>query len=176
LEITAEITKEEYTSLIKSYYLNKNWAKLIAFLAILAFIIATVNVWPDRIHAYYIRTWYGFFDAFFEMLFILFCALPYGVLYLQMRLMFKNQPDYAGTCVYEIVEDGVNVEKRGQSRLYLWSLIKKVHVLPEFIVFKSIGNDILILPVKTLNSEDITIFLEKIKRYNPYTQLVFLDK
>jgi hypothetical protein len=175
LEITAEITKEEYNSLIKSYYLNKNWTKLIAFLAILAFIIATITVWPFRIYTYFIRTWYGFFNMFFEMLFIPFCALPYGILYFQMHLMFKNQPDYTGTCVYEITENGINVEKQGQSKFYLWSLIKKVHVLPDFIVFKSTGNDIIILPVKTLDDEDITVFLEKIKRYNPYTRLVFLN-
>jgi hypothetical protein len=175
MEITAEITEEQFRSLLRSYYLQKDWMKLTALLAIIALGISGYTAWPFWVYSRFIISWRDDFDVIFLMLFAIFCGLPYLVLYIQMRLMLRKRQAFVGICFYKITVDGIKKGINDFSKLYLWDSIYKVQALPECIVIKMNSYEMLIIPVIALQSGDSGSFLQLVKEHSSNVELVSLN-
>jgi len=176
LEITAEITKEEYRSFVKNYYLEKNWVRWIALLVIVALMISISMNWSHYGRWFFWTNLHAFFSFTFFMLALIFFVIPYGYAYNMVRVKLKKEDDQTGTMVYQVTDTGITTAKNGVSLNYLWGQIDKVKVLTDFIVFISLSDDMLVFPVSALPNGDSGSLLQLINGYNVFKIVLTKEK
>jgi hypothetical protein len=176
LEITTEITKEEYTSFVKDYYLKKDWTKWVAILVIVALVISVSMAWSNYGRWNYWSNLRALFSVVFLGLALVFFALPYGVAYYTVRMKIKKEPGQTGPWVYQITNKCITTNKNGTTLFYPWSSITKVKMLADLIVFISVSDDLLIFPIRSLPDESIEGFLQLINGYHVFKTVLTKEK
>jgi predicted ferric reductase len=107
MEINVELTKDEYQSFIRKYYLRRNWTKRIAILAIIALLLSVLMLLQMKYWGYYIFVYFVFFSV---VLMALFFLLPYCVLYLQMLAKLKKINDEPLRWLFKLSETGAEID------------------------------------------------------------------
>jgi hypothetical protein len=151
MEITIEITKEEYQSYIKQYYLKRNWTKRIAILAIIAFALSVFTVISTKSGWKYLP-WD--FLVLAAILIILFFILPYVALYVQMLSKQKKVGANPIIWHYKISDDGVQIDDEHGSKFLSRGSLANVKVTNDFIVFSSQSGQLYFLPLSALENND----------------------
>ena len=122
MEITVEVSGEEYKAAIRKYYIKRNWTAWIAIIAAISF---ALSVW-ELIKSANEWSWIlEYFVVAFVTLILLFLAIPYGVLYLEMLGNTKKIGDEPITWHYRIEDKGVNINNGQLNKLLPWRILKQ---------------------------------------------------
>jgi len=159
LDITTEINEENFRLIIKNYYLNRNWEKRIAILAIISLVWSIYTIWGNHFYTNLAWNCFSFFNALFFFLMLFFFALPYLVWHTQMNQILKKEDIMTGTYAYSLAIDGINVKINDLDKSYKWNMVTKVHSTSEFTVLKMNNSDLLIIPVIALDEDLYRNFL-----------------
>jgi hypothetical protein len=162
MEITIEITKEEYQSYIKKYYLKRNWTKRIAILAIIAAALSVLTASSKNGGWKYLPS---DFLVFATILVTIFFVLPYVALYLQMSSKLKKVDDKPIIWHYKITDDGVQIDDEQGSKFLSRSSLPNVKIANDFIVFSLPNNQLYFLPLSALENNDSKKISELITNY-----------
>jgi len=161
MEITVEITTDEYQSFIKEYYLKRNWAKRIAILAFVALILSIVGLRSMADAGAYLVSSFAFFMA---ILLVLFCAIPYVIWYFQMKKRLEQAGDELTRWLFNFSDGGVQFNDEHESKFFAWSKLDII-TRKSFMVLKPLGNEIFFLPLNAFEDGSGKKFLELIKSY-----------
>jgi hypothetical protein len=162
MEIAVEIGKDEHQSLIKKYYLERNWTKRIAVLAIIAAIVSVLLWLPVKAGWTYLWEYFIFFSI---ALILLFFVLPYVALYIQMSTKLKKANNEQAKWLFTIRDNGVQIDDEQSSKFLSWINLNSVIVPDDFIVFRPAGNRLYFLPLSACAGDDSAKLLQLIKGY-----------
>jgi len=158
MEINVELTKDEYQSFIRKYYLQRNWTKRIAILAIIAVLLSVLMLLQMKDWGYYIFVYFVFLSV---VLMVLFFVLPYCVLYLQMLAKLKKINDEPLRWLFKLSETGAEIDGGQGNKFFSWRSLNTV-IANDFIVFMPIGDPLYFIPLNS--SDDSAKLLELIRR------------
>ncbi|HTD41499.1 MAG TPA: hypothetical protein VK671_12810 [Mucilaginibacter sp.] len=176
MDIVAEITEEKFHMIAKSYYLNKNWDKLIAILAIAALILDLTTPLPTYHRTDIVSMHFRYFNAILTILMIFFFVLPYLVFYVEMRLFLKKKDLITGMYNYHMDAEGIHVRVNDLDRSYLWDMVSKVYTASGFVIMKINTGELLILPILISDDEDNQGFLQFARANTPHAKWKSLKK
>jgi hypothetical protein len=158
MEIIAEIRQHEYRQVIKDYYLNKDWTRRVAILALISLGLALLSI-INYNYPYKGRMIYGFFTSYFMMLFIAAYVIPYVYNYYKSRLALKGIECRTDRWEFNISTTGISTNNQEFTKFYPWMAINKVLRKGNYVILKPISGSILLLPVRALEDEDADAFL-----------------
>jgi len=162
MEITVEVSGEEYKIFIKNYYLKRNWTKRIATIAIISLglsvlgILKITNGWSLLMEL---------FAAVFIILMILFFLIPFGVSHFRSAREIKNTVDESIKWHYKIEDKGITIDKGQISKFLPWRKLDRVITVYDFIVFSTIGKQIFPLPLSALKGDESAQLLALVSGY-----------
>lgn len=164
MEIIAEINQHEYKQAVRDYYLNKDWTKRVAILALIALGLALISIF-NYSYPYKGRLILGFFTSYFMLLFIGGFVIPYTYNYYKSRLVVTGTEPYAERWEFDISMTGISATNQDFTKFYPWLIISKVLLKDKYIILKPTSGNILFLPVSALENEDARKLLETIAGY-----------
>jgi hypothetical protein len=162
MEITVEVSGEEYKTFIKNYYLKRNWTKRIATIAIISLglsvlgILKITNGWSLLMEL---------FVAVFIILMILFFLIPFGVSHFRSAREIKNTVDESIKWHYKIEDKGITIDKGQIGKFLPWRKLDKVITVYDFIVFSTVSKQIFPLPLSALSVDDSKHLLTLVRDY-----------
>lgn len=166
LDISTEITEEKFRAIVKSYYLKKSWDKLIALLSVIAVAWAASMTMPGYYRSH-VWLYYSYFNALFMLLMFFFFAIPYLVLYSEMRRVLKKENFTTGMYNYHIAENGIRVVTNDVDKSYAWSMITKVCTAPGIVIMKVNYAELLIIVFAESDGNSNQSFLQLAKANTP---------
>ena len=163
MEIIAEIRQQEYRQVIKDYYLNKDWTKRVAVLALISLGLALLSI-INYNYPYKGRMIYGFFTSYFLIIYLFFFALPYGIRYLRMRKAIRLMARQPAEWAFNISEVGIHTKNNNKVRYYPWTMVENILIGGQHVVFKPAVGQVFCLPSASLD-ENSKMILANINTY-----------
>ncbi|HTD97903.1 MAG TPA: YcxB family protein [Mucilaginibacter sp.] len=161
MEITTEITKDEYEQFIKNDYLKKDWVKHIAILAIIAAGLTVLGCFTKG-------DWhllYSFFVMWLLILLLFFFALPYAINYSKIQRLLRGISGQDDKWVFNITEKGIQADNGAGSKFFQWGAVDKIYPAGNYMVIKLANDSVFLLPVNSLENEDAAEYLSHINVY-----------
>jgi hypothetical protein len=161
MKISVDIAADEHQSLIRAYYLKRNWAKRIAILAFGAMILSALGL---RSMADAMANLPQFFMFFMAILMLFFCAIPYVGWYFQMKKKLDQVGDKPMKWVFTVSDSGIQLNSQEENKFLPWGKLD-VMVKESFIILKPLNNEIFFLPFNVFEDGSGKKFLELVKSY-----------